>query len=146
MKWPATCQPNHHESNVPPLKRDEILDRVALLWLSLESPSAIRAACVADPLNIRPADVEATITDARRRLLYHVDTLRTDQHARAVARLNDLYARALRVQDVKTALATQKELHRLLGLAAARATGNRETGPAAPPETKPFDGLHIAAG
>lgn len=121
------------------------------MWLTLECPSAIRAACTGDPLNIPPDQVETTIHDARLRLLNHVETLRVDQHARALARLDDLYARALRVQDIKTALAAQRELHKLLRLTVPPAAdapqdhSDRHGHPAATDPT-PFDGLKLAAG
>jgi hypothetical protein len=72
------------------------------------------------------ADAKAAIIDARRRITIAADYNRTEEIGTAYIRLHDLYKRSLNVQDVKTALAAQKELNKLLDLYTALRAGELE--------------------
>ena len=73
------------------------------------------------------------ITDAYAAILAAALYHRQRAAGQALIRLHDIYERSLQIQDVKTALAAQKELNRLQDLYSYRppAAGDRE----APPET-----------
>ncbi len=79
------------------------------------SNSDLKLAC-REKLGVAEGDVEAVIAEARRRITVAADYERDAEVGKAVTRLNDLYARALRSQDTRTCLAVQRELNRLLGL------------------------------
>lgn len=72
---------------------------------------------------------------ARRKLTLAADYNRDEQLGTAVTRLNDIYARAIRAQDIKTGLVAQKELNKLLDLYrmtpehAGDATEGEDSGP-----------------
>lgn len=92
-----------------------MLQKVILLLVSGLPEDAVIAACT-DNLGMPEADARATYQEARRRIIlaahYHPD----EQLGTSITRLNDLYARSLKIQDNKTALAVQRELNRLLDL------------------------------
>jgi hypothetical protein len=81
-------------------------------------------ACVCK-LDVLPERVAAVIAKARRKLTLAADYNRDEQLGTAVTRLNDIYARAIRAQDSKTALQAQREINRLLDL---YASAEREVG------------------
>ena len=69
---------------------------------------------------------------ARRVLARAAAFNRDEELGSARVRLRDIYARAIRSQDPRTALAAQRELNRLLGLAPSgddEAQPNADTGP-----------------
>lgn len=86
-----------------------------LLLVSGIAPADLRSACT-EKLGVDADDVDAVIAEARQRITVAADYDRDEEVGKAVTRLNDLYARALRSQDVRTSLAAQRELNRLLGL------------------------------
>jgi hypothetical protein len=104
----------------------KVLDKVTLLLVSGLSDNAATDACV-DKLGVDPQDAVDAVAEARQRITIAADYHRDEQLGTAILRLQDLYVRAIKVQDVKTALAAQKELNKLLRLyAGATADG---TGP-----------------
>lgn len=78
-------------------------------------PADVRTACV-EKLGVDDADADGVIAAARQRITIAADYDRDAEVGKAVTRLNDIYARAIRGQDMRTALAAQRELNRLLGL------------------------------
>lgn len=98
------------------------IETVLLLMVSGMGHAALVDACVSK-LEIAPAEAEAVIAEARRKLTLAADYNRDEGIGTAVTRLNDLYARAIRAQDIKTALAAQKELNHLQGLYREEAPG-----------------------
>ena len=107
------------------------LQTVAVLLVTLQDRAAVARACI-EKLDIDPAEVDEILDQARRQLTIAADYHRDEEVGRALLRLNDLYERSLRVQDVKTALATQKEIDRLLDLYSA--AGARDEPPAGRPD------------
>jgi hypothetical protein len=103
------------------------LDKVVLLLVSGLSDQAARDACV-ERLGHDAESASEVVAEARRRITIAADYKRDEQVGTAFFRLNDLYARSLKVQDVKTALAAQKELNKLLGLYPAAAQPDAEPG------------------
>lgn len=99
----------------PPSPPPRDLGPVLLLLVTMQSAAKVRAVCV-EKLEIPDAEVDGVLADARRRLTVAADFHRDEEVGRALVRLGDLYERSLRVQDVKTALAAQKELNKLLDL------------------------------
>jgi hypothetical protein len=91
------------------------LNKIVLLVVSGLSEDAVICACQ-DNLGLPDADAKAAYAEARRRVClaaqYHPD----EQLGVSITRLNDLYARSLKIQDTKTALSVQKELNRLMDL------------------------------
>jgi hypothetical protein len=91
------------------------VDSLVLLMVSGISRADLTAACIGK-LGV-PADKAArVIAQARRKLTLAADYNRDEQLGTAVTRLNDLYARAIRGADIKTAVTAQKELNRLMAL------------------------------
>jgi hypothetical protein len=97
------------------MTQSEAVDKVVLLLVSGVSAEAAEVACL-EKLKLTRADAKAAIIDARRRITIAADYNRTEEIGTAYIRLHDLYKRSLNVQDVKTALAAQKELNKLLDL------------------------------
>jgi len=88
-----------------------ITDRLILFIVAgLPADRAARMAGIAD------GDVPAAVTEARRRLTLAADFHRDEQLGTAIARLNDCYSKAAADKDVKTCVAVQKELNRLMDL------------------------------
>lgn len=69
-----------------------------------------------EKLKATPNEAEAAWTEAAKRITLAADYHRDKEIGTAYVRLNDLYRRSLQIQDAKTALATQKELNKLLDL------------------------------
>ena len=57
-----------------------------------------------------------TVAEARQRITVAADYARDEQLGKAVMRLEDLYAKSIAGKDVRSAIAAQKELNRLLRL------------------------------
>lgn len=91
------------------------IDKVLLLMVSGLSHSDLTAACIGK-LEVPPEEVAGVIAQARRKLTLAADYNRDEQIGTAVTRLNDIYARAIRAQDIRTGLVAQKELNKLLDL------------------------------
>jgi len=91
------------------------IDKVLLLMVSGLSPADLTAACIGK-LDVPPDQVAGVIASARRKLTLAADYNRDEQIGTAVTRLNDIYARAIRSQDIKTGLVAQKEINKLMDL------------------------------
>ncbi len=92
----------------------EAIDKIILLLVSGLARSAVEEAV--EKLELEGAAVPLAIAEAKMRIAIASRCDRDDQLGTALVRLNDIYRRSLAVQDVKTALAVQKELNRLLKL------------------------------
>ena len=108
----------------------DTLDKIVLLLVSLQSASAVRAACM-EKLGLTETQADAAIEHAKAKVVSAAEVDRDKARGESIVRLNDLYERALRVQDVKAALAAQKELNKLQGLIAPRRkpTGDADAEP-----------------
>lgn len=116
---------------------DAAVNSVLVMLSGGASEAAILAGAeaVAKTLGLTPADLPAVIAEARKRLTLAAEYNRDEQLGKAIQRLNDLYAKGVaKGEDLKTALAAQRELNRLMGLAmppAAKPPGD------APPSDEP---------
>lgn len=90
-------------------------DKIALLLVSGMTKAEAAKAAV-EKLGIPPDQVDALIVDATRKIQLAADYNREEQIGVAITRLQDIYSRALRASDNKTALAAQRELNGLLAL------------------------------
>ncbi len=91
-----------------------LVDRLVLLLVSNVQPDAIRQA--GEKLDVTDRTLDAALLEARRRITLAADYNRVDEIGTAYVRLNEVFRRALAIQDNKTALAAQRELCKLLRL------------------------------
>ncbi len=96
----------------------ETLEKLVLLIVSLADRTKVAAAAI-DKLDIKPAEVHVAISEAYEKIRAAAKWAAEEALGESIIRLNDLYERALRVQDVKSALAAQKELNKLRNTYAA---------------------------
>ena len=90
----------------------ETLDKLVLLIVSLADRAKVAEAAIAK-LGISPSEIHLAISEGYERIRAAARWSADEATGEAIVRLNDLYERSLRVQDVKTALATQRELNKL---------------------------------
>ena len=95
----------------------DVIDKLVPLLVSNLTTGQINAA--AEKLGLLSQDLPSALALVKRRITIAADYDRDQQVGTAFVRLNDIYRRSLTVQDVKTALAAQKELNKLLSLYAA---------------------------
>lgn len=91
------------------------MDKIVLLMVSGMSQADLENACVMK-LAIEPHKVADAITAARRRLTLAAEYNRDEQLGTAITRMNDIYGRAIRAADIKTALTAQREINKLMDL------------------------------
>lgn len=91
------------------------IEKIVLLMVSGMSQADMENACVMK-LGIEPQNVSAAMAEARRRLTLAADYNRDEQLGTAITRMNDLYGRAIRTGDIKTALTAQREINKLMDL------------------------------
>jgi hypothetical protein len=89
-------------------------DRTVLLLISGMSAETAEGFCVQQGQT--PEGARQIVSDARKRITVAADFTRDEQLGKAVMRLEDLYAKSLTGQDIRTALQAQRELNRLLSL------------------------------
>jgi len=89
-------------------------DRVILLLISGMSAEAAEGYCVSQ--GQPPDEAKSIVAEARKRITVAADFTRDEQLGKAVLRLEDLYAKAIAAQDIRSALQAQRELNRLLAL------------------------------
>jgi len=93
---------------------DPALDRTILLLIAGYTPDQLRTQ--AQQLQLPPDRIDNLIATARRRITAAADYDLRHELGLAIRRLRELFRRALSTQDLKVALAAQKEMHRLLQL------------------------------
>ncbi|WP_428937781.1 hypothetical protein [Fontivita pretiosa] len=96
-------------------------DRVVLLLVNGMSAQAAEAFAVQNGGGADEA--RQIVAEARKRITVAADYNRDEQIGRAVMRLDDLYAKSIAAQDIRTALQAQRELNRLLDLYAGSSRG-----------------------
>ena len=96
----------------PPTTDPATLDTLVLLIVSLADRAKVAEAAI-EKLGIGPSEVHVAISEAYERIRQAARWANDKALGESITRLNDLYERALRVQDVKSALAAQKELNKL---------------------------------
>jgi hypothetical protein len=89
-------------------------DRIVLLLINGMSSDAATGFCIQQ--GVSPDQVGQIVEDARKRITVAADYTRDEQLGKAVMRLEDLYAKSMAGQDIRTALQAQRELNRLLSL------------------------------
>lgn len=92
-----------------------IIDRAVLLLVSGLNLEAV-VTTLREKLGIPPAAATAAAKKAEKKIILAANYDRTKELGTAIARLNDLYRRAVAIQDTKTALQIQREINRLLDL------------------------------
>ena len=97
----------------PPEVSHTIIDKIVLLTIAGLRHQAIVDAC-GEKLLIPPDQIEGAMAAARRLVTRAAEFDRDEVLGEAITRLDDVYQRGLRVQDIKTALAAQREKNRLL--------------------------------
>lgn len=110
----------------------DTLDKITLMLVSGVCAEDIEAA--AEKLGLTTKQVRTQIKKARESITLAASFNRVEEIGTAYLRLNDLYTRSLKAQDPKTALASQKELNRLLRLYDQKSPAdvlNANDGPAA---------------
>jgi hypothetical protein len=90
------------------------VDSVVLLLIGGMSADEAGSHLVRDGMS--PEDAAGLVSSARQRITLAADYVRTEQIGQSVRRLNDLYAKSMSSDDIKTALQAQRELNKLLGL------------------------------
>jgi hypothetical protein len=91
-----------------------IKDRVVLLLINGMSNEAAEGFCAQQGQS--PDHARQVVAEARKRITVAADYTRDEQIGKAVMRLEDLYAKCMAAQDIRTALQAQRELNRLLSL------------------------------
>jgi hypothetical protein len=101
-------------------------DRIVLLLVNGMSAEAAEGFALQSGADLEMA--RQIVAEARKRITVAADYTRDEQIGRAVMRLDDLYAKSIAGQDIRTALQAQRELNRLLDLYAgsARSEGGAE--------------------
>jgi hypothetical protein len=135
-------RPSKKPPPAPPQVSGEMLDKIVLLVVSLQSAAAVKGACL-EKLGLTPDQADAALEQARAKIRDAIEADRQEQAGEATIRLNDIYERSLRTQDLKTALAAQKELNRLLGLCNAAAVKKPAWPAAAPKPAQPLTNLKL---
>jgi hypothetical protein len=78
-------------------------------------------------LGIESNQVNEAICEARRKLTRTADYNRDEQLGTAITRMNDIYSRAIRAGDIKTALMAQRDINKLLDLYREATTESRDS-------------------
>ena len=99
-------------------------DRILLLLVSGMSVEAAEGYCLQQGMDLDTA--KRVVAEARQRITVAADYTREEQLGLAVRRLKDLYAKSITAKDTRTALQAQREINRLLGLYAPKASGSDE--------------------
>ena len=102
-----------------PNEQPDILGKVVLLLVTLRDRTKVAQVAV-DKLGVPPAEVHTIISEAFEKIAAAATFGITEETGAAITRLTNLYERALAVQDVKTALAIQKELAKMQDLYSPR--------------------------
>lgn len=98
-----------------PKPREELINRAVLIMTSGMPPEAA-AQALQEKLGASASEAKAAVRAAETRIVLAANYDRTKELGTAIARLNDLYRRAVGIQDTKTALAIQRELNKLMDL------------------------------
>jgi hypothetical protein len=97
------------------MEEHEAVERAVLLLVSGMSLEAA-VETLKGKLGLSPRKAEAVAKKAQKKIVLAANYDKTQELGTAIARLNDLYRRAVAIQDTKTALAIQRELNKLLDL------------------------------
>ncbi len=120
----------------------DTLDRVTMLLVTLANRSDVEDACRQE-LGLTAEETSRLIDLAGVRIQGVATYDRDAQLGSAILRLNDLYQRALTIQDVKTALAAQRELNKLLDLYRRRPATPAKPAETPSPAGEPFQRIKL---
>jgi hypothetical protein len=96
------------------MNQQTLKDRIVLLLVSGMSVEAAVNFCVQQ--GQPPDQAQTIVSEARKRITVAADYTRDEHIGKAVMRLEDLYAKSMAGQDIRSALQAQRELNRLLAL------------------------------
>jgi len=113
-------------STRPSVRNHAAIEPAVLLIVSGCRRSDLVAGLV-EKLEVDPQDVEAVLAEARRRITLAADYDRDEEIGTAKKCLEDLYNRSITANDLKTALASRRELNKLMDLY-QQATPDRSDG------------------
>jgi hypothetical protein len=97
------------------MKDTELVDKLVLMLVSGVTVEAVEHAAVTK-LNVDAAKAKRLVKRAQTAITRAAEYAHDEELGTSYLRLNDLYTRAIKASDVKTALAAQRELNRLLDL------------------------------
>jgi len=97
------------------MNRDDTINQVVLMLVRGVTSSTAETECV-EKLKLDAADAHSIVAEAEQRIAVAANYNLAREVGTAYLRLNALYAQALKLDDPKTALASQRELNRLLRL------------------------------
>ena len=89
--------------------------KVIVLLVTSRDSELVQKVCV-EKLGFSETDAKKAIERAKQEIAMAAEFDRREQIGKAIVRLEDIYEKSMRVQEQKTALASQKELSKLLGL------------------------------
>lgn len=120
------------KSNQPkPL--DPVAVEQILKLMTARISDAVLCQVAVEKLSLTPEQAVAAITAARKLMLGAAEYSIAEELGRSILRLNDLFTHSQKMQDSKTALAAQRELHavfqfnqRIAKLEESQATANAE--------------------
>ena len=108
------------------MQQDEnLVDKIVLLMVSGLSKKELTDACVLK-FAIAPEEVDEFIKQARTKITRTAEYNRDEELGISITRMNDIYGRAIKGQDIKTALMAQKELNKLMELNKDVESGSQE--------------------
>lgn len=102
----------------------DVVDKTIVLLATIRSAADVYRYAIdaTKGLGLSPVEADAAIAEARRKIHLAAAVDHDFELGKAQTRLADLFQKATKTQDYKTALAIQKELNRLLALYPNRAT------------------------
>lgn len=120
----------------------ETLDKIILLLISGLTAETVLATCQ-NQFQLEPKTATVAIRKAKKKIFLAAKYNPAEQIGVAITRLNSLYKQSLRVQDVKTALAAQKELNKLMDLYVSTGAQQPQTAAAGHDETIERVRMHL---
>ncbi len=107
-------------------KNEELLHKVLVLLITTRNLAKIKSACQ-EKLKLTAEQTQTAIAEASGKIAAAAVWNRDIESGKALLRLDDLYEKALAVQDTKTALAAERDRTKLLGLHKPQATERAES-------------------
>lgn len=124
---------------------ESTIDKLILLIVGGMGEADLRTACTAN-FGLDPADVDQAIETAKQKLTKAASYDRDEALGKAITRVEDIYTRAIRAKDIRTALTAQRELNKLLALYAEEGTAASDAdAPQAAPSTADAEELAAIA-
>jgi len=93
----------------------DVLEKIVMLLIGGVSIEKALNYCLTH-FGMSVKEGEEAVAEARKKLTLAADFVRDEQLGTAIARLNNLYTKAMAADDIKTALQAQRELNKLMNL------------------------------